>query len=171
MMLSNVIKTSVICAFVISFSVLARHIETGFSSDKKTENLVIKSIESAKKQILFAAYSFTNKNIAVALVSAKKRGVSIYAVLDKSQATEKYSAANFLLHAKIPVRIDTQHSIMHNKYMVIDSETVETGSYNFTSSATNRNAENVIVIWNDPIVAGDYANDWKIHWDHAQQIE
>ena len=132
---------------------------------------ILETLESAKKQILFAAYSFTNKNIAVALVSAKKRGVSIYAVLDKSQLTEKYSAATFLLHAKIPVRIDTQHTIMHNKYMIIDSETVETGSYNYTSSATNRNAENVIVIWNDKKVAGDYSNDWKSHWDHAEHLE
>lgn len=158
-------------ALVVSFSVPAQFIETGFSSDRKTEELVIKSIESAKKQILFAAYSFTNKNVAAALVAAKKRGISVFAVLDKSQLTEKYSAANFLLHAKIPVRIDTQHTIMHNKYMIIDSETVETGSYNYTSSATNRNAENVIVIWNDKKVAGDYSNDWKSHWDHAEHLE
>ena len=146
-------------------------IETGFTTNDSAEPLIIKSIKATKKQILVAAYSFTNKRIAMALVEAKNRGVNVFVVLDKSQLIEKYSAVTFLSHAKMPVRIDESHAIMHNKYMIYDSKTVETGSYNFTSSATNRNAENVIMIWNDPIVAGDYANDWKTHWDHAQQIE
>lgn len=166
-------KPSSLIAFIVSFSfsVSANNIEVGFSSNRTAENLVLKTIDSANKQILFAAYSFTNKNIADSLVAAKKRGVSVFAVLDKSQLTEKYSAATFLLHAKIPVRIDTQHAIMHNKYIIVDSKTVETGSYNYTSSATKRNAENVIVIWGDEKIAGDYSNDWKFHWDHAEHLE
>mgnify|MGYP001185045988 CR=1 FL=1 len=166
-------KPSSLIAFIVSFSfsVSANNIDVGFSSNRTAENLVIKTIDSANKQILFAAYSFTNKNIADSLVAAKKRGVSVFAVLDKSQLTEKYSAATFLLHAKIPVRIDTQHAIMHNKYMIVDSKTVETGSFNYTSSATKRNAENVIVIWGDEKIASDYSNDWKFHWDHAEHLE
>lgn len=149
----------------------ASNIELGFTTNDTAESVVVDVTQTAKKQILVAAYSFTNKRIALALVEAKARGVNVFVVLDKSQLTEKYSAATFLLHAKVPVRIDTQHAIMHNKYIIVDSETVETGSYNYTSSATNRNAENVIVIWNDPAVASNYANDWKAHWDHAISFE
>jgi len=39
------------------------------------------------------AYSFTSAPIAKALVDARKRGVRIVAVLDKSQRREKYIAA------------------------------------------------------------------------------
>ena len=48
-------------------------------------------------------------------------------ILDKSQRTEKYSEADFLVNMGIPVRIDAQHAIAHNKVMVIDGTTVITG--------------------------------------------
>jgi hypothetical protein len=35
-------------------------------------------------------------------VEAKKRGVKIQVILDKSQRREKYTAADFLLHAGVP---------------------------------------------------------------------
>jgi hypothetical protein len=39
------------------------------------------------------------------------------------------------LHAAIPVYIDAEHAIAHNKIMVIDGQTVITGSFNFTNAA------------------------------------
>jgi phosphatidylserine/phosphatidylglycerophosphate/cardiolipin synthase-like enzyme len=44
------------------------------------------------------------------------------------------------------VKIDTQHAITHNKVMIIDGETVNTGSFNFTRAAEENNAENLLVI-------------------------
>jgi phosphatidylserine/phosphatidylglycerophosphate/cardiolipin synthase-like enzyme len=53
-------------------------------------------------------------------------------ILDKSQWTEKYSGATYLANHKIPVLIDDKHAIAHNKVMIIDDNTVITGSFNFT---------------------------------------
>jgi len=77
-------------------------------------------------------------------VDTHKRGVKVVAVLDKSNETEKYSAATFLVHAGIQPLIDDQHAIAHNKVMVIDSATILTGSFNFTKAAEERNAENLL---------------------------
>jgi hypothetical protein len=63
-------------------------------------------------------------SLAEALVNAHKRGVNVQAILDKSQRTEQYSPATFLIHAGIPTYIDDKHAIAHNKVMVIDSHTV-----------------------------------------------
>ena len=52
-------------------------------------------------------------------------------VVDKSNETARYSAATFLANQGVPVRIDYQYAIMHDKFMVIDGETLETGSFNF----------------------------------------
>lgn len=49
-------------------------------------------------------------------------------VLDKSQLSERYSGATFLANAGVPVRIDSRCAIMHNKFLVIDGQTVETGA-------------------------------------------
>ena len=54
--------------------------------------------------------------------------------------------ADFLVHSGVKTLIDAKHAIAHNKVMVIDSETVITGSFNFTKAAEDHNAENLLVI-------------------------
>jgi len=128
----------------------------------------VQTINAARQSIIVAAYSFTSKPIAKALVDAHKRGVRVQVVLDKSQRTERYSSATFLSNMGIPVRIDSRYAIMHNKFMVIDGKTVETGSFNYTSSAARRNAENVIVLRDNPRAAQVYAQQWQRLWDESQ---
>ncbi len=146
---------------------LTGQVEIGFSPDGGAEALVIRAIGSAQQEILVAAYSFTSKPIAQALLTAYKRGVQIRAVLDKSQRSERYSAATFLANQGISVRIDQKHAIQHNKYLVIDGHSVELGSFNYSRAAAERNAENVMVIWNQPEVARRYRSDWERLWDKA----
>ncbi len=112
------------------------------------------------------AYSFTSLPIAKALLAAHKRGVKVQVILDKSQRTEKYSEADFLVNMGIPVQIDAKHAIAHNKIMVIDDQTVITGSFNFTKAAEENNAENLLVI-RSPELAAKYAANWKVHADHS----
>jgi hypothetical protein len=48
------------------------------------------------RAILIIACHITSAPIAKALVNARKRGVSVEAILDKSQRTAKYTGATFL---------------------------------------------------------------------------
>ena len=61
---------------------------------------MVREVNAAKTQVLVQAYSFTSAPIAKALVDAHKRGVKVVAVLDKSNETDKYSAATFLANAR-----------------------------------------------------------------------
>jgi phosphatidylserine/phosphatidylglycerophosphate/cardiolipin synthase-like enzyme len=88
------------------------------------EALVLGEIAAARQSIDVAAYSFTSPAIAKALVDAHKRGVQVRAVLDKSQLSERYSGATFLANAGAPARINSGYAIMHNKFLVIDGQTV-----------------------------------------------
>ena len=72
-----------------------------------------------KSEILVQAYSFSSAPIANALVDAKKRGVNVVAVLDKSQRREKYTAADFLAHAGIPTFIDASHAVLLSSHQVM----------------------------------------------------
>jgi phosphatidylserine/phosphatidylglycerophosphate/cardiolipin synthase-like enzyme len=92
-----------------------------FSPSGGATDAVVRELTAAKAQVLIQAYSFTSVPIAKALVEAHKRGVEILAVLDKSNETQKYSAATFLNNAGIQPLIDDQHAIAHAKVMVIDS--------------------------------------------------
>lgn len=120
-------------------------IDVYYSPNGGATKAVVQEIRSARQEILVQAYSFTSKPIAKALIDARNRGVKIEAVLDKSNATAKYSAGTFLFNAGITVLIDSAHAIAHNKVMIIDKSTLITGSFNFTAAAENKNAENLLV--------------------------
>ena len=145
-------------------------IEIHFSPKGGCTEAVVKEINAAKTEILVQAYSFTSVPIAKALVDAHKRSVKIQVILDKSQRTEKYSSADFVRNSGVPTLIDAKHAIAHNKVMVIDGQTVITGSFNFTSAAENNNAENLLII-RDKEIADKYAANWKVHADHSEPYE
>jgi len=117
------------------------------------------------------AYGFTSAPIAHALVEARNRGVEVKALLDKSNETAQYTGATFLQNAGIPVLIDAKHAIAHNKIMVIDSATVITGSFNFTKAAENKNAENLLILKENPEVVRLYTQNFLAHAQHSTRYK
>ncbi|MES2607868.1 MAG: phospholipase D family protein [Pseudomonadota bacterium] len=120
--------------------------------------MIINELDQAKSSIQLQAYSFTSKPIADALIRAKGRGINVIILVDKSQKRERYTQVNALKHAGIPIYIDYKPAIAHNKIIIIDQLTVVGGSYNFSNSAENRNAENVTIIKNKEFAALYNAN-------------
>ena len=106
-----------------------------FSPKGSCTDANIKELDKAQTSVLVQAYSFTSTPIAKALLNAQKRGVKVEVILDKSQKKEKYSSADFLANSGIPTKIDSAHAIAHNKIIIVDEETVITGSFNFTRAA------------------------------------
>jgi phosphatidylserine/phosphatidylglycerophosphate/cardiolipin synthase-like enzyme len=145
--------------------------EVAFSPDRGATELVVQTINSAQTSVRLAAYGFTSKPIIVALLSAHQRGVDVELVLDKSNAESRYPEGAYLASQDIPVRLDYRYAIMHDKFIVIDNQTVELGSFNYTPSAENRNAENVLVLHDDPDIAARYTQEWQRLWDESQPVQ
>ena len=122
-------------------------------------NTIIQTLGAAQHQILVQAYEFTSGPIVKAIVEAHRRGLDVRVILDKSNEHEGYSASKFLQHAGVPVMIDFAHNIAHNKVMIVDGETVVTGSFNFSANAECCNAENLLVI-HRPALAVAYAENF-----------
>ncbi len=141
-----------------------------FSPKGGCTEAIITQIDKAKTEIFVQAYSFTSAPIAKALLNAHKRGVKVEAILDKSQRREKYTSATFLANSGIPTLIDDRHAIAHNKIMIIDRETVITGSFNFTKAAEEKNAENLLIIRNKAL-AKIYLENWQKHKEHSERYE
>jgi len=148
-----------------------RDLHPYFSPNGGCTQAVVDQLNGAKKQVLVQAYSFTSAPIARALVDAKHKGVDVQVILDKSQRGERYTSATFLANEGVPTYIDAKHKIAHNKVMVIDGQTVITGSFNFTKSAEEGNAENLLVINNAPELAQRYAQNWKEHLGHSEPYQ
>lgn len=160
-----------------SRSVPARgSIEVAFSPADDPEALLIEVIGAARSLIRVHAYVFTSRAIAGALVQAHRRGVDVEVLADaQMNARGKGNAIPTLLAAGIPVAFETDYAAAHNKVLIVDPDeagcTVVTGSYNFTWSARNRNAENVLVLReNCPLVA-IYLENWHRHRAAATAIE
>jgi phosphatidylserine/phosphatidylglycerophosphate/cardiolipin synthase-like enzyme len=83
------------------------------------------------------------------------------------QRTEKYSSGDFLANQGVLTTIDAEHAISHNTIIIIDGETVITGSFNFTKAAQEKNAENVLII-RDQALAAPYTHNWQAHAQHRQ---
>ncbi|QND84634.1 Putative nuclease [Chromobacterium vaccinii] len=144
--------------------------EVGFSPKAGGLVLVLQGIDGAKSSILVAAYSFTSKPIAESLLNAHKRGVKVQVVADEKSNRKGYSAAQFLANQGVPVRLNGNYAIFHHKFMVIDGQHVETGSFNYSAAAASRNAENVLLLRNVKPLASQYATEWARLWDEAMPL-
>lgn len=148
-----------------------KRIQVHFSPNGGVTNAVVEAIREAKKRIRIQAYSFTSQPIAKAIVEAKRRGVQVTAILDKSNRTAKYSAATFLKNQGAIVRIDDAHAIAHDKIILIDDNVVITGSFNFTAAAEASNAENLLVIVGLTDLFSRYDENFAEHLKHSRPYE
>ncbi|MDQ5920706.1 MAG: hypothetical protein QG673_762 [Pseudomonadota bacterium] len=148
-----------VVVLLVPLSATANNIDVAFSPNGGGEELIIQTINSAKTTLCMATYSFTSKAIAGAVLNARLRGVNVRVVSDYKANTSHYTAVNYLNNHGVAIRLNRHYAIMHNKFIVVDNQTVETGSYNYSSAAEKKNAENVIVIWNNPKLAAKYASE------------
>ncbi|MEI9429200.1 phospholipase D family nuclease [Mesorhizobium sp. Cs1299R1N3] len=130
-----------------------------FTPGQKCEPEIVKAIDTARATIRVQAYSFKSSPIIHALQRAARRGVEVLVILDKTNDRE-YSAATLLSAFNIPVWIDYQPAIAHNKVIIVDGHLVIGGSYNYTEGAASRNAENVTFI-DSRAIADRYLANWE----------
>lgn len=144
--------------------------DLGFSPGGTALKTVLSAIDGAQDTIAVAAYEFTSADVALALSAAVARGVKVWAVLDEKASRQKYSQARWLAAHGIGVRVNGRYAILHDKFLVIDRSTVETGSFNYTGSADKRNAENALVLRGVPEMAETYLREWKRLWDEGEAL-
>lgn len=141
-------------------------VQIAFPPWDDAEAMVVAAIESARRQIRVQAYSFNNRAIARALVAAKQRGVDVAVTVDREQTfSGGFTRVPELAAAGIPVWVEVRYAAAHSKVMVIDADTREsaviTGSFNWTSAAQRRNAENVLVVRRNRALALAYLGNWE----------
>ena len=142
--------------------------ENAFSPDQGATQLVVSTIEKAQQTIRVAAYTFTSRPIADALIEAKNRGVDVKVVLDKRQSHGRGNLFDYLSENSIETRKDGHYAIMHDKFIIIDKDVLELGSFNYTKAAEEKNAENVLVVRDVPAVIKNYAAEWDKLWQESE---
>ncbi len=95
-------------------------------------------------------------------IRAHQRGVKVRMVMDMVNEREKNSLAPEQIKVGIPLRVRHKRGFQHSKYLIIDQSIIVTGSFNFTVSADERNAENIVVIRNATDAEKQFADDYQL---------
>lgn len=131
------------------------------------EQVILENFDNAKKSIVIVVAWFTNPKIISKLIELKKyRHLDIQIIVDENEINKKYFFEPHLPNLeKVGVDVKRQHltKFNHNKFSIIDNETIITGSYNYTNKA-NKNFEN-IVIEHDAKIADFYSRIFKFFSD------
>lgn len=139
-----------------------------FTPNRKCQLQIIDVINKAKDSVFVQAYSFTDRDIAQALVEAAKRGVKVRLLLDKSNRSDKRSAKDIVIQNSLPLRFDSPLGIAHNKVMILDRSIILSGSYNFSAAAYKRNTENLLIL-HSPDLAKEYIQNWQKRWEVSKE--
>jgi phosphatidylserine/phosphatidylglycerophosphate/cardiolipin synthase-like enzyme len=122
---------------------------------------LIAAINSVQKTLDIAAYEWNLPLVTQAVIDAKNRGVTVRMVTDDEGGLgEADSLVGDLIKAGIPVVNDNRQPLMHNKFIIMDSTTVWTGSWNYTVNGTYRNNNNAVVLRSQKVVA-DYQAEFN----------
>lgn len=142
-----------------------------FSDQDRIAERIISAINHTRHTLDIAVYSMTQPEIAAAIEAAYQRKVQVRIVSDAGQSLDSHSEIEFLKARGIPIRLSGgfrgRRSLMHNKFAVFDGTLVETGSFNWTTSASSYNFENAILI-EDPVISKRYEEEFDHIWAQAR---
>ena len=135
-------------------------ITTLFSPKSETIPPLIDEIRSAKKSISFMAFSYTHDELGEAMMDMYESGITVRGVFDEKQIS-RHSKYAKMAEIGMQVKIDESPGTMHHKVIIIDEQTVITGSYNFSRNAETNNSENLLIIRNNSEIGKIYMEEFK----------
>ena len=143
------------------------NIVASFSPNGGTAARIIALIDAAKISIDAAIYELTNPDIATALANASRRGVRVRLIADAPAAATHASKVAVVKNSLASLRLARSYHIMHDKILIIDADSVTTGSYNWTAEAEIGNAENSLTISGSPATTALYQANYDQMWATA----
>ncbi|MEB3327888.1 MAG: phospholipase D-like domain-containing protein [Candidatus Sericytochromatia bacterium] len=136
-------------------------VQAFFSPGGSGRDAVVRAVRSARSAIRFMTFSLTDVETGDALVERARAGVKVEGIFDRWLAAGPYSLFDRFKTAKLEVRKDGNEALMHHKVIVIDSDTVITGSYNYSQNAEHNNNEAFLIFRKARSVARAYADEYE----------
>ncbi len=111
------------------------------------DQAIVDAINGVRSTLDIAAFEWNNPRLTQAVIDAHNRGVRVRMVVDDEHALEDDgSTIRQVIDAGVPVVDDGRSGLMHNKFMIMDSTVVFTGSMNYTINGAFRNNNNVLAL-------------------------
>jgi phosphatidylserine/phosphatidylglycerophosphate/cardiolipin synthase-like enzyme len=142
-----------------------------FSPKGGSTAAVVDEIASARQTVELQSRTLTSPRIADALAAAKRRGVHVTVLLDAAQTSEHRDQARYLVGERIPVLLDARHGLADNRVLLIDNHTLLTGSFDFSNTAEEGNASNLLILRDQSRIQSLYEDNFRAHLAHAQPYD
>lgn len=137
--------------------------EVYFSPGDECRLQIARQLRRAKRSADVCVFTITDDRLAAELLDAHNRKVAVRIVSDNDKAYDMGSDVQRLAKAGVEVCVDQSDHHMHHKFAIFDSETILTGSYNWTRSAAKYNRENIMVS-DDPKLVMAYQKNFDELW-------
>ena len=144
--------------------------EIKFARGESIADVIMRLLQGASRSIDGALYRFNHPGLAQALEDAVQRGVGVRLLVDGNKYKESRTTQELLTGAIIPFRLafgrQGRGSKMHHKFVILDQQTVLTGSYNWTLESEDENQENLLILREAyPVEA--YSREFDVLWTGA----
>lgn len=131
-----------------------------FSPGQACKSAIITQLRAAISSIKICVFTVSDNDIAVEILSAHHRGISVKILTDNDKSFDRGSDIEMLHNNNVSIKIDRTEYHMHHKFCIIDKKTLLTGSYNWTRSAADRNQENILVTQN-PLLVKSFLGEFE----------
>jgi cardiolipin hydrolase len=146
-----------------------RYHQVFFSPGRDIPEAMLGLINKAEHTIDLCIFTITHQELAKELELAFQRGIKMRILTDDEKQYDDGSCIKDLRNSGISVRTDESRYHMHNKFGIIDSRMIFTGSFNWTYTAVKHNQENLLVTTNYDIV-GQYRTEFERLWNEMKLI-
>lgn len=141
-----------------------------FTPGNACRNKIISLCHQAKHSIDVCVFTISDNQLSDALISSHKRGIKVRVVTDDDKQYDSGSDIDVLHSAGIPLRTDQTPAHMHHKFAIFDRHILLNGSFNWTSSATNSNQENILTTDN-PTLVREYLAEFEKIWEKYRPVK
>lgn len=124
-------------------------LESYYAPEDRPGQKLVALYDGARRYIYVAMYALTAAPAVRALTGAKRRGVDVRIITDRSKLDDpkQRAALETLALAGIPIRINQHDALMHLKQVVVDDRVNTSGSMNQTTSGDAYNDERLDIVY------------------------
>jgi phosphatidylserine/phosphatidylglycerophosphate/cardiolipin synthase-like enzyme len=144
--------------------------EIKFARSESVADVIMQKLHEASSSIDGALYRFNHPGLAQAMEEVAERGVRVRLLVDGNKYKESRTTQQLLSGAIIPFRLafgrQGRGSKMHHKFVILDRQTVLTGSYNWTHESEDENQENLLIL-RDKYSVEAYTEEFEALWAGA----
>ncbi|MCD6061234.1 MAG: nuclease [Moraxellaceae bacterium] len=136
-----------------------------FSPGQDCRRAILDQLARCRRRLDICVFTISDDRLAEAILAVHRRGVAVRILTDNDKTADAGNDIGRLADAGIPVREDRSAWHMHHKFALCDAQTLLSGSFNWTRSASDYNQENLLVTQEARLVdsfAGEFERLWQL---------